>query len=478
MSKVLTDGMPSLIGGVNQSFAEDTLQKNELWSVRNARGHRYHSLQKRPGSQRLHAAAASAAFKGVVHWDSPLGAQIVGSTGGQLQHQLVGSTVTAFAGAGISTSHRTRFAEYRVAGVPRLYGVDGNLMFSFDGATLNVVTDAPSGLDDLVVYKGRGFGLKNETLEYTAPDTLEDWSILNGGGSYPIDTYDNEPLVAGAVAGDSLLLAKEDSVSRYTGYSRDTVTIGTNTDGVSSSVGVIAQATFIPIEDGVVFGVSDLGPYFFTESAAREIGMKVEPAFDFEDRDTWVDSFAVHNRRRKEIWLFLPGGIWWAYNYRTQSWSGPWDYQGFEPCAAARLERSSGRESVVVAGEDGILRDGDVDDVGARDDVLVDGTGGNPVPMVLTPRDLTFGDALRLKHGHVELLVLADLGPGGELIATWNADGRTKTTRMTTKGSGIKPYVSGATLSFHRLSLTLADYTSEVVRVNAFNLEAEEGRRA
>ena len=481
--KPLKDGVVSHLGGVNLSVAQDLLREDELVRARNARSLRHGAARKRSGSQRLHTDILAGTPQGAVQWDPPSGSQEVIVSNGCLYYKLTSATTFSMVIAGLSTSSKVSFTIHRILGVPILYLTDGTNIKSWNGSVLGVVSSAPA-VGTIEVYKSRMFGTgADKYLYFSVIDDPEGWSALNGAGQAPIETYDTEPLVGQRVVGGSLLLFKEDSISRFTGYSRKDIEIDTETDGVSSETGLYAASSLIRIED-VAFFLSDRGAYLATEASARYIGEPIELEMDGNwNRSALNGAVAVQNRRRREAWLFVPAkgsstnDICWVYDYDHKVWFGPWDFP-FSVAAACRYERADGTESVLLVGTDGIARDGDVDGVGALDDVLVAGTGGTKVAMELGYRQFTFGDPSLVKLCHLTQHVQADLGEKGELIISLETEEHDRELPpIRTKGVGLKDYRFRPACRGRRISFTLADYTDEIVEVNTLSLRAKPGRR-
>lgn len=474
--KVVYDGVSSFLGGVNTSVPPHRIGAEEVVSSRNLRStEQYGSLVTRAGSKRLHSDVLPAAPTAIGQWDAPGGTQEFAFSGGDLYYKDSAATVWTRVALALDETLPPGYAVHRSGSDNRLFFGDGTSLYTFDGATASVVAGAPS-VRKLEVYKARGFGIHTGNLLHaSAVDDLTDWSISSGGLTTPIQTYDADDLNGILVIGGSLILTKENNVSRYSGVGVYDTRVETNTDGISAEVGLIAPQTLIRVGEDVGFMLTDRGPYLVTESGVREAGMKVEPSFDWENRGLWSNSVAVHNRRRREVWLFTNLG-WWVFNYRTQSWSGPWDYQAFSVSSASRYERSSGQESVMAAGTDGFVRDGDF---GAPvDDVLFDGTGGAAVPVEVRLRDMTFGHPTRRKNLSLTQTVTADLGATGELQASWTgSDGREVVTRHPSAGAGVRDYTSRPKVMGERIEVTLSDESGEEIRIDNVALQAKLGRR-
>lgn len=461
-------------GGVVTRVIPELLSEQQLSGARNAREVKVGSASRRGGSIRLHGAAlgSSGPFQGAIQWTAPGGQEVVSVRNGTLYS---GSTLRA---TGLS-SDRVSFAVHRLAAVPTLYGADGAKLWRYDGTAATEVLGPPS-MDRILVYYSRLFGIKDSNLHYSAVDNPEDFSVVNDGGLAKIETYDTEPLQNMTVLGSSILLFKEDNISRFTGYSKYDIDIDTGTDGVSDEVGLIAPETLVRVED-VAFFLSDRGPYFATTGGVQEVGFNVETVFDFDDRETWSKAVAVHNRRRREIWLCLPGAgssvndLVWVLNYRTMTWWGPWDFP-FSISAACRYEGSNGVESVLLAGDDGFLRDGDFSAATIYDDIAFGETQGKVVPFSVSYSPLLLDFNVPKVSGptwHVR----ADLGTDGSLVCdVENEFGDTFSSNpIPTTGDGVRDYEFRPHYRGKELTVTLSDYSASPVQINSLQADLNVG---
>jgi hypothetical protein len=256
-------------------------------------------------------------------------------------------------------------------------------------------------------------------------------------------------------------------------------------DGVSPEIGLVGGYP-ITIEDVAMF-VSDRGPYLASDRSVKDIGHKVRPVFDFADRTSWEQATLVHNRRRKEAWVFVPstgsgtapGPLMeaWVYNYEMQSWWGPWSFS-FNVSAACRYERSTGQESVLLGGYDGYVRDGDVDAVGGKDDVLYDGTGGTDITIQIVYAPVFFGSPERMKLAGPTWFIDADLKGTGELtLGTQNETGQSWSMQIPTMGTGPYSYRARPAFRGKCITVTITESSSSLIEVHSLSLEARLGRR-
>jgi hypothetical protein len=462
-------------GGVNTAFSPDVLDKTELRSVRNGRVV-YGLIEKRRGSKRLHSNSigAAKAVLGLRQWDAPGGQELVAVCNGGLYHKLAADAEFTFASGGLSMANVTRFATHRIGATIKLYLASDGL-FQWDGAALTAVADAPAGVRDVAVYKLRMFAIAGtKTLYASKIGDPTMWAVASGGIQADVETYDTEPLTGLLVVGSSLLLFKADTIARFTGVDPDDIQIGTDTEGISPDVGGPYPGTIIPLEDAGFF-LSDRGPYLATEAGVKEIALKIDREFSFDNKALWANAVAAAHRTRKEVWLSLPGdqetqnATTWVWNWKTLAWSGP--FRGMPAAALARYELADGTETIVRGGYDGFVRQEDVPNL-YKDDVLADGTGGTPVELQIEYPELFFGDPTRIKSLHRKQDLQADLGPLGELTATWISELGTGQTVIPSVGEGVYDYLYRLSGKGRRIRLLFTESAAGPVQITAINPQA------
>ena len=430
-------------GGTNTSFSEEILDATELRLTKNARIG-FGDVVVRLGSKRVHAAAigTGAAVKGLRQWDAPAGRQLVAIAGGNFYHKLVAAANFTEIASVLSTTRVARFATYRIGATIVLYIAESGLR-SWDGTTLTTNIVGSPALIDIASYKGRLWGITGDKRLYGSKlFTPTEWSAGNGAIFADVETFDTEGLVRVGVVGSSLLLFKESNTAKLTGVDQSNISIDTDTTGVSNELGLAAPDTLVLLKDAA-FGVSVRGPVWFTENGAQEIGDKILPAFTGADKALWASSIAEHHPDRNEIWLWIPelgdanNATGWIFNYLTQTWSGP--MLGAPTSSFARYRRTDGSRTIVRGGYDGYVRE---EDLGAKDDVLSDGSAGASIVWDVQYPVLLFGAPDHVKNMRGRYTVNADLGvAGSQLIAYWqNERGDTGYQLITSLGAGVKPY--------------------------------------
>lgn len=435
------DNRFDLRGGVNTQMSQDLLDLSEVRGAVNARQYVIGTYEKRTASQRMHDTQLEAGdpILGVYSW-RPAARQIVALVGGNLYYKgLSDLEFTQVAGTTLSLTNRARFATYRDAAI-RLYIADGAL-HRFSGTVLTEsIAGAPAAID-VCIYKGRGFCIEEDSKTLFISDIrdLDTWEIQQD-----VETYDMEPLTAIAKCGSSLLLAKENSIARYTGIAQEEIRIDVETEGVAMRVGCIARRTFIEL-DGVVFTLSDKGPYLVSESGVEPVNLKVAREFDFANRALWANATAAYHQGRQEVQLSLPATgeteneTTWVLNLKTMQWDGPFIYT-FGVSCSSRLELADGSESIIVGGYDGWVRNVDVPGLTHVDDALRDGTAGTEIVSVLTYPELLGGAPGLIKALSRKQTIRADLGATGVLEYEWSSELGSGSVTVPSKGAGVRSY--------------------------------------
>lgn len=400
----VTDARFDFRGGRNTAVSPDLLNNNELVDATNARlSATYGAITKRSGTQKIHQTAFAGVIRGVVQWDGPSGKQVVVIANGHLWFRNGFTYSTAFTDEGTNvfgTGVPAFFMPFRDAtsgAALVLFIASDGKMFKWTGTVLTDITAGTTAADRVIAYHTRAFA-RNKNYKKTlfwskiGDATTFTTGTKADGGTALVDVYSGEELIALETLGSSLILAAEDSVMRFTGHATDDIIIAQDTEGISSEVGVVGPKGLLRFEN-VCAMLSERGPYAVTEETVVPIGEQVGP--DFATMNPVYQQYAQvgYNRGRKELlFAFATDGTGQAttvmvQSVRLQAWYGPWVYTA-GILAFTRYEDVNGRETILSAGHDGFIRDMDV---GARDNILYDGTGGSNVSMVAEIPTIQFG---------------------------------------------------------------------------------------
>ena len=95
---------------------------------------------------------------------------------------------------------------------PSIYNTNGNVHTFLNASSPNIISDA-EGAEFVVIFKNTAFYSNGNTLLFTAPFTVDDFSAANGAGSIGL-AHDITGL---AVFRDQLIVFTTDTISRLTG---------------------------------------------------------------------------------------------------------------------------------------------------------------------------------------------------------------------------------------------------------------------
>ncbi len=483
-----------LRGGLNTGFGETLLSPNELRRVLDGRVIDGRAC-KRNGSRRIHDTSLIAAPNGIkkiqggVQWQPSGGLprQVVVITEDTLRYiRPIDADFVNFGGFGGTTSDPARFATARIGGNLLLF-IAAGVLKTWSGSAVAFVTAAPANAIDCCLYKGRMYvaARDSHTLygSRISPN-VNDFTLATGGLQVDVETYDNEAIVGLLVCGHSLIIAKEESLTRLSGVSTADIKIEKESEGISREVGVLARGTFIPVLDHFFF-VSEHGPFLGSESGVESLNMKLHGVLDNFDREMWRDAVAVHNIGRHEIVLCVPTPgttsdanpprFMWAYDYLNKKWDGPWQRSFLGSISALwKYERPSGKKAYMSGNRLGWVLDEDIPHW-YRDDTLRLGADGQPYGMTVQYPATNKDDGTRMLScreftQHIE----ANLHALGELTYRWSSELGTATTVIPSAGPGLTDYPFKTDAQGLRITQQLSESTEQYAEIGVLTITAED----
>ena len=150
---------------------------------------------------------------------------VSGDIGKTAYYYSTGTTWNFTAVSGAANGGKVRHATYNFDGdekiifvdgtnYPSIYNTNGNGHTFLDASSTNINTDV-QGADYVTIFKRTGFFAKDNLLLFTAPFTVDNFSVADGAGSISL-AYDITGL---AVFRDQLIVFTTDTISRLSGSS-------------------------------------------------------------------------------------------------------------------------------------------------------------------------------------------------------------------------------------------------------------------
>jgi len=395
----LTDGQPSMIGGLNSVSDDISLQPNQLRQTVNMRLTDYGAATKRGGTQRTSTAVLAAApiLNGYTFQQDSGTNQILAVCNTDLFTTTYGAFPWTYTNQGgtFSSTVAPDFAQFRDAGgLDVVYIADGGLLKKWTGtagtSNLTGITNTVA-VDTIQVHNQRLWGCGNSTY----PDSIFYSSLNNGddlgysvapagGGQIVVRTFGDEKIVGLASVNTSLLIFHRRGISRLTGYGQDDIVAAPA--GLTADVGTIAAKSIVA-NNNIAYFISERGLYRCNEGEVAAVGTPTKPdpilpiirqlsSADFDKIR------AVINRATKELWITIPGYGCYQYHTVLDAWSGPWNGAYISPDTTALFEtiNTSGLPVVLRGDADGwvSLCDASIN----KDNVAAAGTGGDVYTMV------------------------------------------------------------------------------------------------
>lgn len=419
---VLTDAQNGYQGGLNTTADESQVGETELRRADNCRLTVFGSVTKRGGTQRTSSAAlgSPSVVRGGSEWAPDGGSGVVqlAVANGTLYTGTYGVPMTWTAQTGaISSTAYPSFAAFRDASAEAMYVADGTLR-KWNGTALTTsISGVPAGITQLAVQNRRLFGINgvDETLYYSDLDNGDSLGNASAsGGQEFIRTFAKRANKALLALSDSLLIFHASGISVFTGWSQDDIAINSGTRGLSADTGTIAPRSVIAVEN-VGYYLTDRGFYEVTTAGVRPISQQIESVIRSLDHSQFARVTVAHSRTTAEVLWYLPDIGVYAFNYRTNGWTGPWTgiYTSATVGALWSSVDATSTPIVLSGHNDGFVRRVDAPGVGV-DDLHADGTGGTPI--VMTARGKRFY-AETPEHEKAWRWVMAQVDTGGSMTA-------------------------------------------------------------
>lgn len=382
------DRQNGFAAGLNTTADDAALQQNECRALRNARLSRRGAAEKRGGTQYVSSSALADDVMGGFGWQRTSSTQEMVIANGKLYTGTLGVPMSfTDRGGSFSTTVYPTFAGFKGPSTEGVYIADGGPLNFWDGTTLSSnIVNTPS-VEAICAWGPRLFAVSGDTLYWSGTTSGINGHTLGataGGGQAIVRTYGGQELIMPFPLKNALLLFHRQAISRFVGSTQEDIDIDAGTNGISGDVGTVAKRSVIGVENAAYF-LTDRGAFAASESDVTPISSPLEETLAGLTKTQWSQVCAVHARSFNEIRWFIPGVGVYAYNYRTQGWSGPWD-SAYATCTALWDTVDSDGVPVVMMGRsDGRVVWCDKESVWT-DNVLSDGSGGSNYTWSVTTR--------------------------------------------------------------------------------------------
>jgi hypothetical protein len=351
------DRQEGFAGGLNTTADDAALKPNEFRVATNTRLSTRGAAEKRGGTQ-FATTNVVAAFpiRGGYSWGRTVSTQEMIVCNSKLFTGTLAlpMSLTDRGGSFSSTVYPT-FAAFKGPSTEGVYIADGGLLNFWDGTTLTSDIVNTPAVEAIASWGPRLFGVSGDTLYWS--DTTggingHTLGAVAGGGTSVVRTYGGQELIMPYPLKSSLLLFHRSAISRFTGATQDDIDIDAGTQGISGDIGTVAKRSVIGVEN-VVYFLSDRGAFAVTEMDVTPISSPLEETLSGLSKSAWLGVSAVHARAFNEVQWMIPGVGVYAYNYRTQGWTGPWDTGYATTTALWETQDSDGRAVVLAGRSDG-----------------------------------------------------------------------------------------------------------------------------
>lgn len=434
------DAQDGFGAGLNTIADESRLASNEFRVGENVRLTEQGAASKRFGSRRLHSTALASGLpvQGGFGWQRPGGSLDLVVAGGTLftgLHAL--ATIFTPQGSGLGTGPLSFAAFLQGNGTESVYIANGGPLRRYDPVGGLVTLNTPN-VSRLAVYNRRLFGVRgdDEKLLFSSLDNGDTLGVVpSGGGEVIVRTFSDQRLTTVAAFRSSLYLFHVSGISRFTGVGLDDIQVAAGSQGLTSDVGTQSPRSVVPVENGVFF-LSDRGAYIAGDGGVTPVSPRIDNRLSTLTKAQVERAVSVHNRRRREVLLYIPDIGCYVYQYRTGAWTGPWTGGYLSPHPVTDIWETTDSDGVPVvsAGNSGgwVLRV-DMDDL-ARDDVLFDGTAGQPYTMRLGLRR-QFSGGIAEEKSYRWAYVLSELGGSTATSLAWTTTTDSDSFTLTPQGS-------------------------------------------
>lgn len=200
-----------------------------------------------------------------------------------------GTTWTSMATSASTNGGKARHVLYNLDGNDKVIFVDGTnypAIYNTSGNTTTFLTAADStdvsGAEHVAIFKNAAFYSKGNNIFFTAPFTVDDFSVANGAGSINVAN----DITGLSIFRDQLIIFTQDSIKRLTGNSSADFTISPITD----RIGCINGDTIQEIGGDVIYLAPDGIRLLSATDRIGDFALDIASDRIFKDANTFLAS--------------------------------------------------------------------------------------------------------------------------------------------------------------------------------------------
>ena len=203
-----------------------------------------------------------------------------------------GTTWTSMATSAGTNGGKARHAEFNLDGDDKVVFVDGTnypVVYNTSGNTATFMTSANStdvlGAEHVAVFKGTAFYAKGNNVYFTAPFTVDDFSVANGAGSINVGN-DVTGLV---VFRDQLIIFTTSTIKRLTGNTSADFQVSPITD----RIGCINGDTIQEVGGDIMYLAPDGIRLLSATDRIGDFGLDIASDSIFKDANTFINNSSI-----------------------------------------------------------------------------------------------------------------------------------------------------------------------------------------
>jgi hypothetical protein len=203
-----------------------------------------------------------------------------------------GTTWTSMATSAGTNGGKARHAEFNLDGDDKVVFVDGTnypVVYNTSGNTATFMTSANStdvlGAEHVAVFKGTAFYAKGNNVYFTAPFTVDDFSVANGAGSINVGN-DVTGLV---VFRDQLIIFTTSTIKRLTGNTSADFQVSPITD----RIGCVNGDTIQEVGGDIMYLAPDGIRLLSATDRIGDFGLDIASDSIFKDANTFISNSSI-----------------------------------------------------------------------------------------------------------------------------------------------------------------------------------------